>query len=136
MSRREEILAQGSLPLAEIRRRLEAEALPRNVGALLDDASQAVSDRTALHFIDTGEKLTYRELRVAVNRLANGLMSAGVRKGTHVAVMLPNTPEWPITWLAIARLGAVAVPVNTRYTARELHYALERGGGPSSTKAI
>ena len=82
MSRREEILAQGPLPLAEIRRRLEAEALPRNVGALLDDASQAVSDRTALHFIDTGEKLTYRELRVAVNRLANGLMSAGVRKGT------------------------------------------------------
>ena len=127
MSRREEILAQGSLPLAEIRRRLEAEALPRNVGALLDDASQAVSDRTALHFIDTGEKLTYRELRVAVNRLANGLMSAGVRKGTHVAVMLPNTPEWPITWLAIARLGAVAVPVNTRYTARELHYALDDG---------
>ena len=62
-----------------------------------------------------------------MNRLANGLMAAGVRKGTHVAVMLPNAPEWPITWLALARIGAVAVPVNTRYTARELHYALDDG---------
>ena len=127
MSRREEVLAQETLPLAEIRRRLEAEALPRNVGALLDDAAEAVPDRTVLHFIDTGETFTYRDLRAAVNRLANGLIAAGVRTGTHVAVMLPNSPEWPITWLAIARIGAVAVPVNTRYTARELHYALDDG---------
>jgi long-chain acyl-CoA synthetase len=127
MSRREEVLAQESLPLPEIRLLLEAEALPRNVGALLDEAAEAVPDRIVLHFIDTGETFTYRDLRAAVNRLANALMAAGVRKGTHVAVMLPNAPEWPITWLALARIGGVAVPVNTRYTARELNYALDDG---------
>jgi len=127
MSRRHSVLAQPSLPLDEIRRRLEAEALPRNVGVLLDEAAEAAPDRTVLHFIETGHTFTSGALRALVNRLANGLRAAGVRRGTHVAIMLPNAPEWPITWLALGRLGAVAVPVNTRYTARELHYALDDG---------
>lgn len=38
--------------------------------------------------------------------------------------MLPNVPEFPTTWLALARLGAVMVPINIGYTARELHYVL------------
>jgi acyl-CoA synthetase (AMP-forming)/AMP-acid ligase II len=127
MTRREKVLAERVPSLAEVRHRLEAEPLPRNLGALLDEASDAVPDRPVLHFIDSGETFTYRELRAAVNRLTNGLTSIGVRKGTHVGVMLPNVPEWPITWLAIARIGAVIVPVNTRYTGRELHYALDDG---------
>lgn len=125
--RREKILAEGGPSPAEIRRRLESTTLPRNLGALLDEAADAVPDRRVLQFIDSGETFTFRELRAAVNRLANGLRSIGVRKGTHVGVMLPNVPEWPITWLAIARIGAVIVPVNTRYTGRELHYALDDG---------
>ncbi len=125
--RRERVLAEPVPPLDEIRRRIESEPLPRNLGSLLDEASDAVPDRPVLHFIDSGETFTYRSLRAAVNRLANGLLSIGVRKGTHVGVMLPNIPEWPITWLAIARIGAVTVPVNTRYTGRELHYALDDG---------
>src|SRR5688572_19224394 len=105
MTRREMVLAERVPPLAEVRRRLEAEPLPRNLGALLAEACDAVPDRQVLHFIDSGESFTYRELRAAVNQLTNGLISIGVRKGTHVGVMLPNVPEWPITWLAIARIG-------------------------------
>ncbi|MCK6451783.1 MAG: acyl--CoA ligase [Alphaproteobacteria bacterium] len=123
--RREKVLAERVPPFDEIRRRIEREPLPRNLGALLDAASDAVPDRQVLHFIDSGETFTYRELRGAVNRLTNGLVSIGVAKGTHVGLMLPNVPEWPITWLAIARIGAVTVPVNTRYTGRELHHVLD-----------
>src|SRR5690606_12080597 len=46
------------------------------------------------------------------------LHALGVRRGDLVAVMLANQPEFPLTWLALARLGAVLVPVNTNY--REL----------------
>jgi crotonobetaine/carnitine-CoA ligase len=123
--RRDQVLAERVPPEAERRRRIEQEPLPRNVGALLDAASDAVPGHPALAFIDSGETLTYRELRDAVDRVTTGLLSIGVRMGTHVALMLPNVPEWPITWLAIARIGAVAVPVNTRYTGRELHHALD-----------
>ena len=45
-------------------------------------------------------------------------------KGTHVAVTLPNISAFPVTWLALARLGAVMVPVNVRYTPAELGYVL------------
>jgi crotonobetaine/carnitine-CoA ligase len=41
-----------------------------------------------------------------------------------VAIMLPNVEEFPITWLALARLGAVAVPINVNYTGREVEYVL------------
>lgn len=122
---RAEILARPIAPFAERTRLIEAEALPRNIGALLDAAADAVPDHAALHFIDSGETFTYRALRDDVARLVNGLLSIGVGRGTHVAIMLPNIPEWPLTWLAAARIGAVVVPVNTRNTARELHYALD-----------
>lgn len=120
-----EVLARPIAPFAERTRRIEAEPLPANIGALLDAAADAVPDHVALHFIETGEEFTYRRLRESVWRLVNGLTSIGVGRGTHVAVMLPNIPEWPLTWLAFARLGAVTVPVNTRSAARELHHALD-----------
>lgn len=81
-------------------------------------------DREAWCFFETGERITYGELRLAVNRLANGLLAIGIGHGSHVGIMLPNLPALPLTWLALARIGAVMVPVNVRYTAHELEYVL------------
>lgn len=120
-----QVLSQRVAPLAERRKRIESEPLPRNIGALLDEAADEIPDHPAAVFIDSGRTLTYRALREDVNRLANGLLSIGVGKGMHIGVMLPNISEWPLTWLAIARIGAVIVPVNTRYTGRELHHVLD-----------
>jgi acyl-CoA synthetase (AMP-forming)/AMP-acid ligase II len=105
-------------------RRIEADPLPANIPALLQEAARDAPDRDAIHIIATGETLTYADLRDKVARLANGLLARGVRPGGHVAVMLPNVMAMPLTWLALARLGAVMVPVNTRYTGRELHHLL------------
>lgn len=105
-------------------RKIEVEPLPRNLLALLASATAATPDRVALHFIETGTELTYAELLSDVRRLANGLSAAGVVHGSHVAVMLPNVREMPITWLALAALGAVMVPINVRYTEHELEYLL------------
>jgi crotonobetaine/carnitine-CoA ligase len=109
-------------------RAIEAEALPINIDALLHEAAEANPDGTALHFIASGESITYAGLREDVMRCAAGLYGLGVRHGTKVAVMLPNVPEFPLTWLALARIGAVMVPVNTRYTGRELNYAVTDSG--------
>src|SRR5204863_1107107 len=57
-------------------------------------------------------------------RLAAGLARAGIRKGSHVGVMLPNVAALPTTWLALARLGAVMVPINIGYTPREMGYVV------------
>jgi acyl-CoA synthetase (AMP-forming)/AMP-acid ligase II len=98
--------------------------LPRNVVALLREAAAAAPDATALHFIETGTERTYAALLDDVSRLASGLAAVGVRRASHVAVMLPNICEMPMTWLALAAIGAVMVPVNTRYTEHELHYVV------------
>jgi len=103
-------------------KQIEAEPLPSSTGALLNEAAAESGDRVALHYIPTGEELTYSMLLDRVNKLANGLHKIGIGKGTHVAVMLPNGLEFPITWLALGRIGAVMVPVNISYTGRELDY--------------
>jgi crotonobetaine/carnitine-CoA ligase len=105
-------------------RQIEAEPLPPSTAALLDEAAAAVPDRRVLQFIDGGECLTYAQLKDSVDRFASGLHRLGVRKGMRVAVMLPNVPQFPITWLALGRLGAVMIPVNIGYTARELEYVI------------
>src|SRR5262245_19258699 len=105
-------------------RRIGHEPLPDNVMTLLERAAAARPDAPALHFIETGRELIYAELLETVRRVAGGLSNAGVVRGSHVGVMLPNIPEMPITWLALAAIGAVMVPINTRYTAHELHYVL------------
>lgn len=122
---RQAVLSTSVPPYEQRRREIEAEPLPPNVGALIDDLAASDPERIAWSFFDEGETITYAALWREVNRLANGLHAIGVAKGTHVGVMLPNISAFPLTWLALARLGAVMIPVNVRYTGRELHYVLD-----------
>ncbi len=116
----EEVLAEH--------RRVEAAPLAPSFGALLDRAAADHAGREAFVFFERGEALTYGALRDQANRLANALAAIGVGKGTKVALMMPNVPEYPVSWFALAKLGGVAVPVNCRYTARELGYVLGDSG--------
>ena len=104
---------------------IEAQPFPDTMSALLDLAAQRFGPRECFNYFEQGERLTFAELKQQVDRLAGALHRIGVRKGAHMAVMAPNLPVWPITWFALAKLGAVLVPVNNRYTARELRYVLE-----------
>lgn len=112
----------------EFRRRVEAEPLPENLGALLDRAVGKFADRPAWIFVDHDrEAITYFELGKLVARTANAFASLGVRRGSHVGVMLPNIPESLAAWLGLARLGARMIPINPGYTADELRYWLTDG---------
>ena len=124
---RNAVLAQSVPPYHARRARIEAEPLPSNLGALLDEAAEDSPDTVLLDLFETGEQLTYRDFRCRVNQLANGMLSVGIAKGAHVGVMMFNTSSMPITWFALARLGAVMIPINTSYTARELEYVLRTG---------
>lgn len=84
-------------PVAERFRRIEAEPLPRNLGALLDQIADDVPEREAWRFFETGQTITYGALRGRVNRLAHGLAAIGIGHGTHVGIMLPNVPALPLT---------------------------------------
>ena len=83
-------------------------------------------DRIALSFGD--RHLTYRQLDGRVNRLARALHARGVAKGDRVAVLMQNRLEVVESYLAVVKLGAIAVPINFRLVAAEVEYILSDSG--------
>ena len=69
-------------------------------------------------------RITYAELAAEVERLRAALHGAGVRPGHHVGLCIGNGTRWVALFLAIGSLGAVTVPVNTRFKQEELRYCL------------
>jgi carnitine-CoA ligase len=92
----------------------------RTIGHLLADKATRVGDRTWLIFGD--QRFTYAQAHDLSNRYANGFRELGVRKGDHVAVMLPNCPEFIWTIWGLGKLGAVTVPLNTAARGELLRY--------------
>jgi acyl-CoA synthetase (AMP-forming)/AMP-acid ligase II len=75
--------------------------------------------------ISLGEqRITYAQAEAESARLAKALIARGVGKGTRVGLLFPNGPEWLVCWLAATRIGALTVPINTFYQARELAWVL------------
>ncbi len=70
-------------------------------------------------------EMTWREFDDKANRLANFLLDRGLRKGQKVAILLMNCLEWLPIYFGILKMGAIAVPLNYRYTAEEIKYCLD-----------
>ncbi|MEW6271958.1 MAG: AMP-binding protein [Thermodesulfobacteriota bacterium] len=71
------------------------------------------------------ERVTYAELDAGANRLAHVLAARGVRRGDRVAILAQNCVEYPCTYFACCKLGAIVVPVNTRNKRDEIRHAIE-----------
>lgn len=96
-------------------------------GATVDRWAAHAPDRVALvHEDEAGRerRVTFAALRDGASRLANALAGLGVARGDRVGLILPQCPEVGITHLAIAKLGAVAVPLSFLYGASTLEYIL------------
>ncbi len=104
---------------------------PRTVPELLDRAATDAPDRVALIAASQGNTdslrhTTYSEMVDAARRVAGGLEGLGARQGDRIGVLLDNTSatETHVSYHAAHRLGAINVPLNTRYVPRELASAL------------
>lgn len=71
------------------------------------------------------QELTWKEFDKKANRFANLLLSRGIKKGDKVAILLMNCLEWLPIYFGALRAGAIAVPLNYRYTADEIKYCVE-----------
>ncbi|MBR6796289.1 MAG: acyl--CoA ligase [Clostridia bacterium] len=70
-------------------------------------------------------EITWREFDTKANRFANLLLSRGVKKGDKVAILLMNCLEWLPIYFGVLKAGALAVPMNYRYTSDEIDYCLD-----------
>ncbi|WP_190815327.1 AMP-binding protein [Saccharopolyspora pogona] len=96
---------------------------PLTTHEALDRAALLAPDVEAVITAET--RTTYGELADDVARVRAGLAAAGIGKGDRIAICLGNEPRWMALFLALGSVGAITVPVNTRFTAAEVHYALE-----------
>lgn len=92
------------------------------LGRFLNDVADTYAEREALVF--EGRRLDYDEIRSEAYELARALVGAGVVKGTRVALLMPNRPEWITTAFAVGMLGGVVVPVSTFATPAEREHVL------------
>lgn len=95
------------------------------IGDVFDRVARGTPDREAFVFPEAGVRWSYGDALTLVQRLAKGLIGIGVDRGDHVAVWATARPEWILLQLAVAKIGAVLVPLNPGYGAEELGFALE-----------
>lgn len=89
-------------------------------GDLIDRAAARWPDREALCF--EGRRWSFAQLAAEIDRAGRALIAAGVAPGDHVCVWLGNRPEFVFLFFAIAKIGAVLVPINSRFRTRDMAY--------------
>jgi fatty-acyl-CoA synthase len=102
--------------------------LGETIGSNLDRTIARVPDADALISSHQGLRYTYAEFGAAVDRLAAGMLAAGLRRGDRVGVWGPNRAEWPLVQYATAGLGVILVNINPAYRTGELEYVLGQSG--------
>jgi long-chain acyl-CoA synthetase len=97
-----------------------------NLAKLLEDTAERKPQRVGLRF--EGRDYTFEELNELANRMANGLTAAGLGSGDKCILMMQSCPEFIITYYALAKMGAVIIPVNFLYKSHELSHIFGDSG--------
>jgi long-chain acyl-CoA synthetase len=104
----------------------EIEVPDKSLIELFYDSVKTAGSNPFLFF--QGKKKTYAEAGVEVQKLANGLANLGVKKGDRVALLMPNCPQFVISYLATIYLGAIVTAISPLYTTKEIKFQLQDSG--------
>lgn len=91
-----------------------------NLAVILRESAKKDPDHVAV--ILDAFKFTYGQLDALSNQVASSLVTAGLKKGDHVGLMLPNVPQFPIAYYGILKAGGVVVPMNVLLKAPEVNF--------------
>ncbi|MDD3718137.1 MAG: long-chain fatty acid--CoA ligase [Actinomycetota bacterium] len=97
-----------------------------NLADFLTETAKRAPDLAAIRF--NGEEMSYLEMDRRVDALARGLRGLGLRPGDKCVLMMPNCINWVLAYYALARMGAVVVPVNFIYRRGELQHIFSDSG--------
>jgi long-chain acyl-CoA synthetase len=97
-----------------------------NLARLLENTAERIPHHIGLLF--EGRTFTFYELNMLANRMAGGLTAAGLSHGDVCILMMPSCPQFIITYYALAKIGAVVVPVNFLYRSHELSHIFRDSG--------
>ncbi|MFX1388144.1 MAG: long-chain fatty acid--CoA ligase, partial [Promethearchaeota archaeon] len=97
-----------------------------NVYEFLDNSAKEFGSRTAIWFMEN--KISYKKLKDAAERLATALINLGLKKGDVVAIMIPNFPQFIISYYGILKAGGIVTACSVLHTEHELSYQLNDSG--------
>ncbi|MBS7607959.1 MAG: long-chain fatty acid--CoA ligase [Candidatus Bathyarchaeia archaeon] len=106
--------------LPGVRKHIDYPEVPLH--EFLRTSAQKYPDKTALIYFDG--RMTYKELDVLTDKFATALADLGVKKGDRVAIFLPNTPLFVISYYGILKAGAVVTAISPLYKEREVEHQL------------
>ncbi len=92
----------------------------QTVGELINQAAERFGPREALLY--EGRRWSFAEFRDEIDRVARALINLGVQPGDKVSLWMSNRAEWLFLFGAIAKIGAVLVPINTRFRTGDMEY--------------
>src|SRR5882757_10094005 len=99
---------------------------PQTLPQLVRSGVARFGEREAV--VDGPNRVTYEDLGEQVTTAARGLLASGLRPGDRVAIWAPNSLRWVVSAMALYSVGAIVVPVNTRFKGHEARYVLEKSG--------
>ena len=102
--------------------------MPQNIGEFLTNRARRDSNLEAIYEHASGRRFSYTELNGRSNQVAHALRSIDVTHGDRVGLLLMNGTEFIETFFAVAKIGAVNVPLNWRLVADELEFILDDAG--------
>ncbi len=94
-----------------------------NLASILDYSAYEYPEKAAIIFGE--QKITFAQLNTYCNKIANGLVAAGIGKGDKVVLSCLNLPYFPMAYYAILKAGAVVVPISVLSKGREIAYYLK-----------
>ncbi|MDR1223935.1 MAG: AMP-binding protein [Tannerella sp.] len=97
----------------------------RTLGDWLEYWAAGTPDKEYLVYSDRNLRFTWQEFNRRVDDMAKGLLSIGVKRGTHIGIWATNVPDWLTFLFAGAKIGAVLVTVNTGYKQSELEFLVK-----------
>jgi fatty-acyl-CoA synthase len=102
------------------------EYITDTLGQVLEKRVARHPDKEFMVYPDRDLRFTYADFDRRVNNLAKGLLAIGLTKGDHLGIWATNVPDWLTIFFAAAKIGVVAVTVNTAYRLQELEYLVKQ----------
>ena len=97
----------------------------RTLGDWLEHWAKETPDHEYIVYSDRNLRFTWKQFNERVDSLAKSMLSIGVKGGDHVGIWAQNVPDWLTILYASAKIGAIAVTVNTNYKQHELEYLVD-----------
>jgi len=104
------------------------EIIRKTIGQLVGTIARTHPANDAIIHTGIGVRYSYGLLLNEIDRISAALINAGIQRGDKVAIWAPNIPEWIISMLALARMGAITVPIDPEAGKEDLRFILEQAG--------